>query len=934
MFNKVMKKVFGSRNERELKKMNPLVDSINALEPKMQALSDDGFKELTESFKERVKNGESLDDILPEAFAAAREVAKRKMNMRHFDVQLIGGYVLHQGKISEMKTGEGKTLVATLALYLNALEGKGAHLVTVNDYLARRDARWMGPVYHALGLSVATIGHETSLIYDPEYPGTDKDTYQLRSITRQDAYRADITYGTNNEFGFDYLRDNMRFSLEEFVQRPLHFAIVDEVDSILIDEARTPLIISGPTEDSTEKYYQIDVIIPKLENETHYSVDEKAKQVLLTEEGIIKVEELLNIDNLYDPKNLEALHHVNQALKAHVLFELDVDYVVNDGKVVIVDEFTGRLMTGRRWGDGLHQAVEAKEMVQIESENQTLATITFQNFFRMYEKLAGMTGTADTEAGEFMNIYKLEVVVIPTNKPMARIDANDHIYKSEDEKYKAVVRDIKEWHEEGRPILIGTISIENSEKVGIYLKEAGVPHEILNAKNHGREAEIISQAGSIGAVTIATNMAGRGTDIVLGGNPAAMAAAMAGVDDTTDAYKAAFADFKASCDKNKAKVLELGGLHIVGTERHDSRRIDNQLRGRAGRQGDPGASRFYVALDDNLMRIFASDRIASLMGKLGMEEGVPIEHGLVSKAIEGAQKKVEAHNFDIRKHLLEYDDVMNQQREVVYRYRCQIIGAAALDDLVGEFSSAVVEDFVMIHIDEKGQPDDWDLAPLNEALQVKMGIEVVASDLEGVKTREELVEKLSEKAVKFFAAKVETIGKELFHDFERVMMLHTLDTLWKDHLLSMDHLKSGIGLRGYGQKNPLNEYKQEGFELFSEMIFRMKSEVTERLFKVQFREYDESEEGHDHEGHDHDHDHDGHDHEEDKKGKHYHPAPTLAPPRKEQEIMLNRGQEAEAKSEAAAKIKAAPMERGERKVGRNQPCPCGSGKKYKKCCGQ
>ena len=667
------------------------------------------LKGLTVKFKERLKAGEKLSDILPEAFAAVREVSRRKLGLRHFDVQLIGGYVLHEGKIAEMKTGEGKTLMATLPLYLNALEERGAHLVTVNDYLAKRDARWMAPIYHALGMSVAIMGHEVSFLYDPSSIGEDDLLFQLRHITRSEAYEADITYATNNELGFDYLRDNMKFSIEDYVQKDLNFAIVDEVDSILIDEARTPLIISGPTEDSTEKYYAIDAIIPGLMKETHYTVDEKANQVFLTEDGVTKVEGLLKIDNLYDPKNLELLHHVNQAVRAHALYEKDVAYVVKDGKVIIVDEFTGRLMTGRRWGDGLHQAVEAKEKVRIESENQTLATITFQNYFRMYEKLAGMTGTADTEAQEFYNIYKLEVIVIPTNKPMVRLDAQDLIYRTEKEKFNAVVEDIVEQQSNGRPVLVGTISIENSEKLSSYLKKRGTRHQVLNAKHHESEAEIVAQAGRSGSVTIATNMAGRGTDIVLGGNPVYMTTNKAGHDDTTDEYKAALETFTVQCEREKEEVLTAGGLYILGTERHDSRRIDNQLRGRSGRQGDPGESRFYISLEDDLMRIFASERISSIMGKLGMEEGVPIEHGLVSRAIENAQKKVEGKNFDIRKHLLEYDDVMNKQREVVYGYRRQILSEEGLDVMVASFTEEAIAGLVEMHVGEVKHVEEWDL---------------------------------------------------------------------------------------------------------------------------------------------------------------------------------------------------------------------------------
>jgi preprotein translocase subunit SecA len=891
----VLKKIFGTKNERELKRISPVVERINSLEPEMKEVPDNGFLGLTSKFKERLKGGEALDSILPEAFAAVREVSRRKLNMRHFDVQLVGGVVLHEGKIAEMKTGEGKTLAAVLSIYLNALTGKGAHLVTVNDYLAKRDARWMGPIYHTLGLSVGVIQHESSFIYDPGFAGTDESLFHLRPVSRKEAYMADITYGTNNEFGFDYLRDNMKFSLEDYVQKEPHYAIVDEVDSILIDEARTPLIISGPTEDSTDKYYTIDGIIPRFKKEAHYTVDEKARQVLLTEEGVSRVEDLLKIDNLYDPRHIETLHHVNQALHAHVLKHKDIDYVVKDGQVVIVDEFTGRLMPGRRWSDGLHQAVEAKEKVRIESENQTLATITFQNYFRMYEKLAGMTGTADTEAAEFNSTYNLDVLVAPTNKPMVRTDYPDVVYKTEKEKFGAVVNEIKQWYEKERPVLVGSISIENSEKLSKLLSRHGIPHHVLNAKHHEREAEIVAQAGRLKAITISTNMAGRGTDIVLGGNPEYMVAAKAGKDDATELYHHALEAAKALCEEEKKKVIELGGLHIVGTERHESRRIDNQLRGRSGRQGDPGSSRFYVCLEDDLMRIFGSDRIASIMDRLGMEEDIPIEHRLVSKAIENAQGKVEGHNFDIRKHLLEYDDVMNQQRQVVYGYRRQILAESGLREMVKDFVNEVAEDIVFTHIEEKSNPDEWDIKSFNEALYKQFGVTIEDEDLKGLRDRDALSERLADKAWKAYQEKVGSVGEEVISQVEKIFMLHTLDNLWKDHLLSMDHLKGGIGLRGYAQKNPLHEYKKEGFNLFADMIFRLKSDVVERLYKVQV--------------------------EAGNVG-------AIEPQARQQNIVLSRGE----KEGAAAKPKT--IKRATKKVGRNEPCPCGSGKKYKKCCGK
>lgn len=901
MIGVALKKIFGSKNERELKKIQPVVEKINSLEPDMKRLSDAELAAWTLKFKERLKNGETLDDILPEAFAVVREMSKRKLNMRHFDVQLMGGIVLHQGKISEMKTGEGKTLVATLALYLNALEGKGCHLVTVNDYLAKRDTQWMGPLYHSLGLSIGVIQHDASFLYDPNYVPKDERLFHLRPCSRREAYQADITYGTNNEYGFDYLRDNMKFSLDEYVQRDLHFAIVDEVDSILIDEARTPLIISGPAEESTDKYYTIDRIIPGLKRDEHFTVDEKVRQVILTEEGVAKVERLLNIENLYDPRQIETLHHVNQALRGHVLFHLDVDYVVKDGQVIIVDEFTGRLMPGRRWSDGLHQAIEAKEKVKIENENQTLATITFQNYFRMYKKLAGMTGTADTEAAEFHAIYKLEVMIMPPNKPMRRLDHADLIYKTEKEKFNAVIREIKEWHEKGRPVLVGTISIEKSERLANMLAKQGVRHHVLNAKHHEKEAEIIAQAGRVGAVTISTNMAGRGTDIILGGNPEAMASQKAGKDDTTAEYKTALEAAKRICDEEKKQVIELGGLHIIGTERHESRRIDNQLRGRAGRQGDPGSSRFYLALEDDLLRIFGSERISSIMDRLGMEEDVPIEHGLVTKAIENAQKKVEAHNFDIRKHILEYDDVMNQQRDVVYKYRRQILGREGLKDMVADFIDDMAEEIGFTYVDEKTHPEEWDKKAIADAVFKQFDAQLDDKLLEEMQSRDALIDIIADEAKKGYEKKRESVGEDAFRHLEKIVMLHTLDTLWKDHLLAMDHLKEGIGLRGYGQKNPLQEYKKEGFELFQDMIFRLKQEVCERLFKVQIAREEQ--------------------------------VASLEPVKRPQRFVLSRGEENQGARGKGEEEKPKPVHVAE-KIGRNDPCPCGSGKKYKKCCGK
>jgi preprotein translocase subunit SecA len=781
----LLTKVFGSQNERELKRLQPIVDQINALEPAIQALSDDELQAQTGIFKRRVEQGETLDDILPEAFATVREASLRTLNMRHFDVQLIGGIVLHQGKIAEMKTGEGKTLAATLPAYLNALSGRGAHIITVNDYLARRDTEWMGNIYQFLGLSVGTILHG------------------LDDAERQAAYGADITYGTNNEFGFDYLRDNMKFDYDSLVQGDLNFAIVDEVDSILIDEARTPLIISGPAEKSTDLYYQINHLIPRLNKDVHYTIDEKARNATLSEEGVARAESLLQIDNLFDPKHIELLHHINQALKAHTLFKRDVDYIVKNGEVIIVDEFTGRLMPGRRYSEGLHQALEAKESVKIENENQTLATVTFQNYFRMYSKLAGMTGTADTEATEFKKIYDLDVVVIPTNMPMVRDDYPDVIYKTRKEKFEAAIDEIIELNKAGQPVLVGTISIDVSESLSKKLKKRGIKHSVLNAKNHEGEAEIIAQAGQMGAVTISTNMAGRGTDIVLGEG-----------------------------------VTELGGLHILGTERHESRRIDNQLRGRSGRQGDPGSSRFYLALEDDLLRIFGGDRITGIMEKLGMQEGEPIEHNMISRAIENAQAKVEGHNFEIRKQLLEYDDVMNQQREVIYRQRREALEGKDLRDAVMEMIRDKAEEIADMHAGDNDHAEDWDLKEIQEAVYKQFNFRLASFDdqtLDGL-NRDGLAEMMYEAAARRYEEREAAVGFEDFRQLERVVMLQTVDSLWKDHLLSMDHLKEGIGLRGYAQQNPLIVYKKEGYELFQDMIGRVKEETLGILFRIQIAE--------------------------------------------------------------------------------------------------
>ena len=1154
----IVKKVFGTKNDREVKRLRPVVEHINGLEPEFEKLTDAGLREKTDEFRRRLGDGETLDDLLPEAFAATREASRRTIGLRHFDAQLIGGMVLHEGKIAEMKTGEGKTLVATLPFYLNALTGKGVHLITVNDYLARRDVQWMGPIYHALGLSVASIVHDHSYRFDPTYITKDYRYLNLRPVTRQEAYRADITYGTNNEFGFDYLRDNMKFALEEYVQRELHFAVVDEVDNILIDEARTPLIISGPAEESTDKYYSLNRIIPKLQRGAviqgdpsqedreailamgDYTIDEKAKTVALTDGGVAKVERLLGVHNLYDPRHIDTLHHVNQALKAHNIFKRDVDYVIKDGEIIIVDEFTGRLMPGRRWSDGLHQAVEAKEGVHIREENQTLATITIQNYFRMYTKLAGMTGTADTEAPEFKKIYDLDVLVVPTHRPMVRLDHADVVYRTEKEKYEAVVEEIAESHAKGQPVLVGTVSVEKSELLSSMLKKRKVRHNVLNAVNHEAEASIIAQAGRFGAVTIATNMAGRGTDILLGGNPEFLARSdmenewitraaklplqgqqryedalrelkerydeqmrqaterykaesevyeqqrgdalrsfteiqnrlMAlspfrdlreeyervsssqlidalhsyrnipetyvevkesldeavlghgGVDESarrefSDASKAfgsfverwqsadgqrpqlleaiddsrrlyeqrleeyefvvtrsvvsqgedaalvrefeanrtAFEEAEAHCEAlripyeketraahdayeskrqeyvqaveevreelekapeaysnrydeilagyqtnsstEREKVVAAGGLHIIGTERHESRRIDNQLRGRAGRQGDPGASRFFLSLEDDLMRIFGADRMQGIMNRLGMEEGVPIEHGLVSRAIENAQKKVEAHNFDIRKHLLEYDDVMNKQREVVYGQRRDALAGDKLRDDVLEMATQLAEETAGRFVDKQAMASEWDLAGLVESLRGRFNVrlEFTPEEMQSLNA-DDIEEKVVDLVTESYADKEERLSPELLRQLERIIMLQTIDVLWKDHLLNMDHLKEGIGLRGYGQKNPLHEYQREGYELFQEMSDRIQEDVVGKLFTVEV------------------------DHE--RSAAELEEMEARQAPR---QMMLSHG-------DGEGPERVSTVRRDGDKVGRNAPCPCGSGKKYKRCHGK
>jgi preprotein translocase subunit SecA len=828
MLTQVLNIIFGSKNDREIKALRPIVERINGLESSLTPLSDQALAEKTQEFKKRLEDGETLEDILPEAFAVCREMSRRRLNMRHFDVQLIGGMILNKGRIAEMKTGEGKTLVATLPLYLNALEGKGAHLVTVNDYLAKRDAQWMAQLYHALGLSVGIIQHDASFLYDPTYEASDKRLQHLRPCTRHEAYRAEITYGTNNEYGFDYLRDNLIVSdLSQCVQRPLNFAIVDEVDSILIDEARTPLIISGPTDQTTDLYYRINSIIPQLKAEHDYTIEEKTKTASLTEEGNVRVEKLLGVDNLYDLQHMDLVHHVVKALQAYSLYKRDVDYVVKDGEVIIVDEFTGRLMPGRRWSDGLHQAVEAKEGVKIANENQTLASVTFQNYFRMYKKLAGMTGTADTEAGEFAKIYNLDVNVVPTNRSMVRKDYADVVFRTEKEKFTAIVEEIKDCNERGQPVLVGTVSIEKSERLSGYLSRNGVKHNVLNAKFHEKEAEIIAQAGRKGAVTIATNMAGRGTDILLGGNADFLFKRILYQDENlTDARKQeVFDQIKDDCEKDKQEVVAAGGLHILGTERHESRRIDNQLRGRAGRQGDPGSSRFYLSLEDDLMRIFASERVSQLMLKLGMEEGVPIEHGMVTRAIANAQKKVEAHNFEIRKQLLEYDDVMNKQREVIYQHRHAVLAGEHIQQDIHDMMRDIVNNFVETYCPADQYQEEWDFNGLGEALQGQFALDItqgkgsVADHFKDV-GRDALIEDIQNQVRRAYDHKEQELGSELMRYLEKMLLLQVIDHHWKDHLLGMDHLRDGIGLRGYGQKDPLIEYKREGFDMFSSMMDR------------------------------------------------------------------------------------------------------------------
>ena len=917
----IVQRIFGSRNERELKRMLPLVERTNRLEPELVKLSDAQVRARTGGFRERLEKGEPLDDLIPEAFATVREAMKRTIGKRHFDVQLIGGIVLHEGRIAEMKTGEGKTFVATLPSYLNALTGRGVHVVTVNDYLARRDAEWMGEIHRFLGLSVGCILPE------------------LSEQERKVAYGADITYGTNNEFGFDYLRDNMKPAIEYCVQRELHYAIVDEVDSCLIDEARTPLIISGPSEQNTEVYRVANQVIPRLqagskgdhskgvEETGDYWVDEEHHQATLTEQGVHKVEEMLRIENLYDPAMLPVLHAVQQALAAHTLKKRDVDYVVRrseeSGKpeVVIVDEFTGRLMTGRRWSDGLHQAVEAKEGIPIQSESQTYASITFQNYFRMYDKLSGMTGTADTEAPEFAKIYDLDVVIVPTNRPMIRKDLPDVVYKTEREKFDAVIEAIKERNDTGQPVLVGTISIETSERLSKRLKKRGVKHKVLNAKHHEREAEIVAQAGRKGAVTISTNMAGRGTDIVLGGNPEFMALAKCGGDKEHPEYPMRLAEFEAQCEAEAKEVIEAGGLHIIGTERHESRRIDNQLRGRAGRQGDPGSSQFFLSLEDNLLRIFGSERITPWMERLGLEEGEAIEHRMISRAIENAQKKVEARNFDIRKHLLDYDDVSNKQRQAFYGKRREILASEEVHGEVLEIVEGVLVSILDQYWPEKGDPDEEQRHGLVATLEAVFGVTfsleeppfrvegrpALEREILGRGVLDRLLEVLEEKRSRCDALAAEHAerGYPDFNWWERRILLDILDRQWKDHLHAMDGLRDSVSLRGYGQKDPKLEYQREGLLLFEEMNARVDAEVAEIVFKFALPD----------------------------------PEAPAAPGPAPQQAGAASGSRSSArpglpqKDHAAGAATASASGAPVRKVGRNDPCPCGSGKKFKKCCG-
>ncbi len=917
MVAQVLKKIIGTRNDRQIRRLGRSVGQINDYETAMQALSDEALRNKTAEFRQRFSDGEALDDMLPEAFAVVREASVRTLKMRHFDVQLIGGMALHEGHIAEMRTGEGKTLVATLPAYLNAITGRGVHIVTVNDYLARRDAEWMGQIYSFLGMSVGVV--------IPDLPPEEKRA----------AYRSDIVYGTNNEFGFDYLRDNMAFSAEEKMQGDLHFAIVDEVDSILIDEARTPLIISGPTDENSDLYIKINRLIPKLSRQQvedgpgDYFVDEKAKQVYLTEDGHQKVEELLEGagllkegESLYDAGNIVLMHHLNAGLRAHALFTKDVDYIVRDNEVVIVDEFTGRTMPGRRWSEGLHQAMEAKEGVPIQNENQTLASITFQNYFRLYEKLSGMTGTADTEAAEFQQIYGLEVVIIPTHMPMIRDDRSDLVFLTKDEKFEAIIEDIEDCRRRGQPVLVGTTSIETSEYLSGLLKKGEIPHNVLNAKHHAREAEIVQHAGRPGAVTIATNMAGRGTDIVLGGN------LVAELESLSDADEAEIEKVRADWQKRHDEVIAAGGLHIIGTERHESRRIDNQLRGRAGRQGDVGSSRFYLSLEDDLMRIFASERVAAIMQKLGMERGEAIEHRWVTKAIENAQRKVESRNFDMRKNVLEYDDVANDQRKEIYSLRNELMATEDVSDRIQAIREDVVNDVIDTYIPPQSLDEQWDVPGLEDAVEREFGIRMDISGwlaADDMLHEEPLRQKILEQIESAYAAKEQQAGPEVMRHFEKAVMLNILDTTWKEHLSTMDHLRQGIHLRGYAQKNPKQEYKREAFDLFQAMTNRIKYDLVGLLSKIVVRAEQDVEAV-----------------EEQRRRtapvQFVHAEASAVTESEAAEVAEPAGQTPPPppppRAPAAAEEPKTPFVREGRKIGRNEPCPCGSGKKYKQCHGR
>ena len=968
MFTQILKKILGTQNEREIKKIKTnFLERVNSYEEELDKMKNKELRELALSYLEKVKKGETTtDDIICEYFAVVREVSKRVLGLRHFDVQIIGGVVLYEGKIAEMRTGEGKTLVASLPLSLRSLERGCCHLVTVNDYLARRDAMWMGPIYKFLGLSVGVINQlETSYKVEWVSPSSVEKAIEenirvwpeghlindplpreilnssaigifqthLIETSRKDAYQCDITYGTNNEFAFDYLRDNMKFSLDEMVQKELYYAIIDEVDSILIDEARTPLIISGPAEESTELYYRVNSIIPALKNNEDFTLDEKTKSAIFTEKGVLKSERLLGVSNLYDPVNIEILHHLIQGIRAHHIFKRDVDYIVKDGKAVIVDEFTGRLMPGRRWSDGLHQAVEAKEGLKIESENQTLASISFQNFFRMYKKLAGMTGTAETEAVEFKKIYNLDVIVIPTHKPMIREDLDDVVFLSEEDKFSAVLKEIEELYKEGRPVLVGTTSIEKNEKLSKLLQRRGIPHQVLNAKNHEREAFIIAQAGRLKSVTIATNMAGRGVDIVLGGNSEMLAKQEVGYDANPEEYETSLKKYENICREERKKVIELGGLHIIGTERHEARRVDNQLRGRSGRQGDPGSSRFYLSLQDDLMRIFGSDRMAPLMQKFGMKKGEPIEHRWVTKAIENAQRRVEAYNFELRKHLLDYDDVMNKQRTTIYSLRRAILSSDDLKGYVIDFIEDIISSLFESYIPEKGEVDIESFLLEFENIfgykpdcEKEIGLEK-EKVIEDAKRKYEEKEKMleSEEQEQGEARGDGSNGKnKVLRKIEKYFLLSTLDHLWREHLLAMDHLREAVGLRGYGQKDPLVEYKREGFEVFNNMLQRFKEGVVKRLFMIKPEKESADEE---------------------KKrlwlerfeigraGQRRHLSDRSVSGKRRGLQKLSQRQ-----SQTHGQIQIQVQRQGQqiqhKSLGRNDPCPCGSGKKYKKCCGK